>query len=233
MFRSILVPLDGSIFAEHALPLAVSAARCCSATLRLLRVVPPLADYFFMPPQMNDPLDKELRQLHRDDAQAYLESVVQRLANVVPVICDVLEEEEGVCESICADAVKTGADLIVLSSHGRGAVARFWLGSNADKLIRTAPVPLLLARPPEHPPTADLQHPVSLKHFLIALGGNTKADCVVQAALALGKRCGAEYTLVRVVRPAYPIALAPPEQPPRPSRRRTESPWRTLMSKNA
>ena len=149
MFRSILVPLDGSVFAEHAIPLAVSVAKYCNATLRLLRIVPPLADYFFLPPEMNAPLDKQLRQLHRDDALGYLNGVIQRLKNTGPLICDVMEEEEGVCESICADAVKTGADLIVLSSHGRGAVARFWLGSNADHLVRTAPVPVLMARPPE------------------------------------------------------------------------------------
>jgi nucleotide-binding universal stress UspA family protein len=207
MFRTILVPLDGSVFAEHALPLAVSVARHCEATLRLLRVVPPLADYFFMPPEPTDPLAAELRQLYRAEAQAYLNDVAHRLKDAGPVICDVMEEEEGVGESICADAVKTGAELIVLSSHGRGAVARFWLGSNADKLVRTAPVPVLLARPPENAPAADLRREAPLQHFLIALGGNTSAAQVVEPALALGKATGAVYTLVRVVRPAFPNLL--------------------------
>jgi nucleotide-binding universal stress UspA family protein len=120
----------------------------------------------------------------------------------------VMEEEEGVCESICADAAKQGVDLIVLSSHGRGAVARFWLGSIADKLVRTAPVPVLLARPPEQPAAADLQHPVSLKHILVALGGNTVAERIVEPALAIGTLTGADYTLVRVVRPAFPHLIA-------------------------
>ncbi len=208
MFRTILVPLDGSVFAEHALPLAVSVARQCGATLRLLRVVPPLADYFFMPPLPSDPLHGELQKLHRTDAQTYLDGVVHRLKDTVPVICDVMEEEEGVSESICADTVRTGVDLIVLSSHGRGAVARFWLGSIADKLVRTAPVPVLLARPPEQLPAADLQHPVLLKHFLLALGGNVSAERIVEPALAMGKVMNADYTLVRVVRPAVPHLLS-------------------------
>ncbi len=207
MFQTILVPLDGSVFAEHALPLAISVARQCGATVRLLRVVPPLADYYFMPPQMNDPLDKDLRQLHRTEAQAYLDDVVHRMKDAGPVVCDVMEEEEGVSESICANVVRTGVDLIVLSSHGRGAVARFWLGSIADKLVRTAPVPVLLARPPEHAPP-DFAHPVSLKHFLVALGGNTSAERIVEPALAIGKFTGADYTLVRVVRPAFPHLIA-------------------------
>jgi nucleotide-binding universal stress UspA family protein len=170
--------------------------------------VPPLADYFFLPPQLNDPLDHELRELHRKDAQTYLDGVLHRLKDAGSVVCDVMEEEEGVCESICADVVKQGVDLIVLSSHGRGAVARFWLGSIADKLVRTAPVPVLLARPPEHSAAADLQHPVSLKHILIALGGNTAAERIVEPALAIGKLTGADYTLVRVVRPAFPHLVA-------------------------
>jgi nucleotide-binding universal stress UspA family protein len=208
MFRNILVPLDGSVFAEQALPLAMSLGRHCGATVRLLRVVPPLADYFFLPPQLNDPLDHELRELHRKDAQTYLDGVVHRLKEAGAVVCDVMEEEEGVSESICADVVKKGVDLIVLSSHGRGAVARFWLGSIADKLVRTAPVPVLLARPPEHPPAADLQHPVSLKHILVALGGNTAAERIVEPALAIGALTGADYTLIRVVRPAFPHLIA-------------------------
>jgi len=204
MIRTILVPLDGSGFAEHALPLAVSLATHAGATLRLLRVVPPLADYLFMPPLISDPLDAQLRQLHRADAQTYLDGVVQRLGGgAASVICDVMEEKEGISESICADVVKTKTDLIVMTSHGRGAVARFWLGSIADKLVRTAPVPVLLARPPENAP-ADLVHPAKLQHFLLALGGNTIAERIVEPALAIGKATGAAYTLVRVVRPAFP-----------------------------
>ncbi len=151
MFRTVLVPLDGSVFAEHALPLAVAVARPTGAPLRLLRVVPPLEDYLFWPPLKSDPLDAQLRQVHRADAQEYLDGVVRRLKDACTVTCDVVEEQVDICESICADVVRTGADLILLSSHGRGAVARFWLGSIADKLVRKAPVPVLLVRPPEQP----------------------------------------------------------------------------------
>src|SRR5208283_608632 len=102
---------------------------------------------------------------HRKDAQEYLDGVVHRLKDAGKVACDVMEEQEGICESICADAVKTGADVIVMTSHGRGAVARFWLGSIADKLVRTAPVPVLLVRPPEQLRAADSTRPVVLKHL--------------------------------------------------------------------
>jgi nucleotide-binding universal stress UspA family protein len=203
MIRTILVPLDGSTFAEHAVPLALTLGRQANATVRLLRVVAPLADYFFLPPLPGDPLHAELRELHRTEVREYLDAVVARSKDPGRVACDVIEEKEGITETICQDVVQTGTDLIVMSSHGRGAVARFWLGSNADTLVRTAPVPVLLVRPPEEPTAADLQQPVPLKHFLLALDGNTDAEKIVAPALALGKATGADYTLVHVVRPAY------------------------------
>jgi nucleotide-binding universal stress UspA family protein len=87
-------------------------------------------------------------------------------------------------------------------------VARFWLGSIADKLVRTAPVPVLLARPPENLAIADLQHAVRLEHILVALDGNTDSEQVVAPALAIGRSTGAEYTLVRVIRPAHPHLIS-------------------------
>ena len=170
-----------------------------------------------MPPLMTDPLNAELRQLHQKEARTYLESVVHRLNDAGPVICDVMEEEEGISESVCAGVVRTGAELIVMTSHGRGAVARFWLGSIADKLVRTAPVPVLLTRPPENPPAVELQYPVKLKHILVALGGNTLADRVVEPALAIGKIMGADYTLMHVVRPAFPLPLGKAAAGPKPA----------------
>jgi len=210
MFRSVLVPLDGSGFAEQALPLALSMARHAGCPLRLLRVVPPLADYFFWAPMPGDPLEVELRAAHRTAAQGYLEDVVRRLrdAGAGSILCDVVEEEDGVSESIYADVVKTGADLVVLTSHGRGAVRRFWLGSIADKLVRSLPVPVLLVRPHEPALALDLRHEVVLKHLLLALDGSTLAERILEPALAVGKAMGTDFTLVRAIRPAWP-ALHP------------------------
>jgi nucleotide-binding universal stress UspA family protein len=209
MFRSILVPLDGSIFAEQALPLAASIARHAGAVLRLVRVIPPLADYFFWAPLPGDPLETDLRNIHRIEAQEYLNDVVQRVraAGTVSVVCDVIEEklELSVAESIGVDAEKKGVDLVVLTSHGRGAVARFWLGSVADKLVRSLKIPVLLVRPQESAGPPDLAHEATLKHLLLALDGTTLAEQILEPAVAIGKAMGAEYTLVRAIRPAWPF----------------------------
>jgi len=212
MFKSVLVPLDGSVIAEHALPLADTLARHAGCPLRLVRVVPPLGDTYFWAPLPGDPLEVELREAQRTQARAYLDDVVHRLrdAGATSVTCavmeDVVQEEESVSESIRADVMKTGADLVVMTSHGRGPIARFWLGSIADKLVRTLPVPVLLVRPQEHASAPDLKRAATPKHLLLALDGSSLAERIVAPALAIGKAVNADYTLVRAIRPAWPLS---------------------------
>ena len=51
-------------------------------------------------------------------------------------------------------AAAKNVDLVVMSTHGRGPLSRFWLGSVADELVRRMPVPVLLVRPKEEAPMA-------------------------------------------------------------------------------
>ena len=133
MFKSILVPLDGSPFAEHALPLAVAIARGSGATLRLMRVLQGT-------PQ-ND---------QQTVAQAYLEKAYQRVqaAVGVPVEYDLVPQETNVAESIRATSTPKRLT-VVLTSHGRGAVSRLWLGSVADELVRSWQFPYCWSGPGE------------------------------------------------------------------------------------
>jgi nucleotide-binding universal stress UspA family protein len=214
MFKCILVPLDGSPFGEHALPLALSIARRSGAALRLVRVLPRLVDVFFWTPPPGDPMEVQLREQHLADAQAYMEDVGNRLADTADVAAtyDVVEEGEeiGVTESLRAEAVATGADLVVMTTHGRGALERFWLGSVPDELVRSLTVPVLLLHPTQ--PHADLEADVPLRHIVLALDGTPFAEQIMQPALALGKAMGADYTLVRVIHHAlaggHPAAAA-------------------------
>jgi nucleotide-binding universal stress UspA family protein len=88
---------------------------------------------------------------------------------------------------------------VAMSTHGRGPLSRFWLGSVADALMRRLPVPLLLVRPQEGAP--DLSEEPPLRRILIPLDGSALAEEVLAPALALGGLVGAEYTLLWVVRP--------------------------------
>src|SRR5262249_62418742 len=149
MYRSILVPLDGSEFGEHALPLALGIARRAGAGLHLAHVHWRPAPLFTEPrANVENTLDPGARRR----ARAYLDEVVKQLAAVsaVPVTAAVLEG--GIVESLVGHAAATGADLVVMATHGRGLLSRFWLGSAADGRLRQSPAPPLLGRPQEGPP---------------------------------------------------------------------------------
>ncbi len=93
-----------------------------------------------------------------------------------------------------------GTDLVVMTTHGYGPLARAWMGSVADKLVRRLPMPILLARP--HEATLDLLETVHervFEHVLIPLDGSALAEEILDPALALGALMDAEYTLMEAI----------------------------------
>jgi len=143
MYHKILVPLDGSGFAEAALPHARALALNAGAELALLRVVLlPRVDY-----QMSEPLMRQ--SVYNDteaDAATYLENVAAELrAAGLRVTAEACTGP--VVETILDYAESIHADLIVMSTHGRSGIARWFIGSVADKVVRAARLPVLLARP--------------------------------------------------------------------------------------
>ena len=91
-----------------------------------------------------------------------------------------------------------------MATHGLGPLSRFWLGSVADALVRTATVPLLLLRPSEQPPPAAIAPP--FRHMMIPLHGSDLAEQALDPALQLGRLMEADYTLLRVVKPVVMLA---------------------------
>ena len=189
MYRSILVPLDGSSFGEHALPFALSLARRSGAQLHLAHVHGPPV------PILADANDAELRGYER----MYLDGLVQRIEARWNVPITTMLLDGPVAQTLDEYAVTSEADLIVMTTHGRGALSRFWLGSIADTVIRQVSVPLLLIRPQEQP--LDIAHEPSVKHILIPLDGSALAEYMLTHATALGRLIQAEYTLLQVIEP--------------------------------
>jgi len=172
MYRSLLVPLDGSAFAEQALPFALSIARRAGATINLVRVHVP---YAYMSAEGVTPWSYQWDTEIREHERAYLDGISKRLtaAQSVPVTYRLLEGPV-VAEVIQHHATATGADLIVMTTHGRGPLSRFWMGSVADELVRRATTPVLLVRPQET--AVDLAADRVLKHILIPLDGSTLSE---------------------------------------------------------
>jgi nucleotide-binding universal stress UspA family protein len=207
MWKSIFVPLDGSTFGEHALPLAMSIARRTGAALKLIHVHAPLkAIYLEGAAFLDESVDDDIKA-HQ---QAYLDIVARRVKQILstPVDTQLLVGE--VSSSVGEAVAKQGADLVVMTTHGRGPMGRFWLGSVADELVRQLPVPLLLVRPVEADP--DLNREPEIRHVLIALDGSEWAEKILGTAVALGNLWQADYTLVRIIKPVMPVD-APIEVP--------------------
>jgi nucleotide-binding universal stress UspA family protein len=191
MFHSILVPLDGSAFGEHALPLAAGIARRAGATLRVVHAHEPGDDRLLT----WYTLDPGVEQSER----AYLDSVARRLATGAGVTPTTALVHGSAAEALPEHARGVGADLIVMTTHGRGPLSRFWLGSVADRLVRLLPVPVLLVRPRESAPALDVEP--ALARMLIPLDGSDLAERILRPALALGGLMGTAYTLLRVIKP--------------------------------
>ncbi len=193
MIRTILVPLDGSPFGEQALPLAVEIARRARASVQLVHVHQPVTT-----PWTGSELAADLKletELRRQE-QEYLHQTAERLGREggIPVTDALLEGP--VVEVIHERALGCGADLVVMATHGRGPLSRFWLGSVADQLIRRAAAPLLLVRPQEGGVP-----PMVVRHVLVPLDGSEQAEQVLGPAQELAALLAADVTLLRVVEP--------------------------------
>jgi nucleotide-binding universal stress UspA family protein len=152
MFKRILVPLDGSQFAEGALPQAQMLAECGGGSIELLRVAIHPSSYVYVA----DPV--ALAGLYDSDCthcEVYLKQVASRLTEttLTPVTTAVLEGP--VADAVLDYADETGADLIVMSTHGRSGMERWLLGSVAEKVVRGAKMPVLLVRPSSEAKTSD------------------------------------------------------------------------------
>jgi nucleotide-binding universal stress UspA family protein len=145
MFRfvKIMVPLDGSEFAEMALDPALSIARGMDAEVVLFRVAQPIPRTQALA-QMPDVYDDVVAATMRE-AEDYLAALRARLREE-RVTVEVRPGEAGVAHQILDYAETDGVDLIVMSSHGLTGVRRWAYGSVAEKVLRSGPCAMLVVR---------------------------------------------------------------------------------------
>jgi nucleotide-binding universal stress UspA family protein len=207
MYRSIITPLDGSVFSEHALPLALSIARRTGAGVRLAHVHTPAMALTY--PAEYAAFDATLDIQMRESERAYLDGLAQRLAASwdVPITVALLDGLP-VAGVLHDDARAAGSDLVVMTTHGRTGLSRFWMGSVADALARQATIPTLLVRPRED--ALDLIHEQDIKHILIPLDGSRFAEQVLERTIPLGVAMQAEYTLLHAIDPLVADHTGPP-----------------------
>jgi nucleotide-binding universal stress UspA family protein len=198
MFKKLLVPLDLSSLAEQALGQATAIARASGAVIDLVVVHRPLAFGGFD--------DAPWNAQDRDAAHRYLERLAAELTagSGVPTTHDVMTGEPA--EKICHRARDVGADLVVMTTHGRTGFSRAWIGSVADAVLRHSPTPVLMLRPMETKSQRTSAHKL-FSHVLIPVNGSTFSAEVFPCATALAKCNGARVALLHVVEPIPLMAV--------------------------
>jgi nucleotide-binding universal stress UspA family protein len=176
----ILVPLDGSPEARAALPYAAALATPGTEII-LLTVTRSSGD--------------------EDAARADLETAAQRLR----VAGQMVRTEVAVgnpARRIVDAAADLRPEMIVMASHGRGALGRLIYGSVADQVGRESPVPVMVVRTRQLAPG-----PVGITRLVVPLDGSPRAEAALPVATAISRRLGTPISLLRVVDPAV---LMPP-----------------------
>jgi nucleotide-binding universal stress UspA family protein len=168
MYKRILVPLDGSHLAEQILPHVESLARSFGAAVVLLRAVSsaqrlitetaaPMGVGVVGGPVIDPATAADLVEDERREAEAYLASRALDLMGRVGAapageggksVPSVRHEcPEGDAAALILERARaTDADLIAMTTHGRGGLGRLVFGSVADAVLRSAPCPILLVR---------------------------------------------------------------------------------------
>jgi nucleotide-binding universal stress UspA family protein len=145
MYKRALVALDGSPVAETIIPFILDIAGPLDLEVILLRVLQPI------PAVVVDgaayvPIEDSA--VERMDAQEYLAPVAIELRNKgVRVTTEVRSGDPA--QEIVAAAREAGADLIAMSTHGRGGLGRLIFGSVAEAVLREAEIPVFLMRTTE------------------------------------------------------------------------------------
>lgn len=199
----ILVPLDGSERAAEALPIAEDLCQRLDGDLTLVRIIPACTLPYavgagYLTPELYE------QQLYDEErwARLDLERIATRLkGQAIPARIHV--EQGDPAAGIIDAASALDASLVVLTTHGCTAQARFVLGSIADRVVRGCPMPALLLRSFPPGPAGPANAPQrELRSALIPLDGSVMAEAALfTIARQLAGRVLQEITLVRIVDP--------------------------------
>jgi nucleotide-binding universal stress UspA family protein len=197
MFKRVLAPLDGSRFAEIAVPVALQLARRERGTVRLLLV----HELRLNPVPMPDGsvLDPTQDEATLQSERSYLGKLLGRFEpnSQLSVSGDVVTGSPGL--TIVAEAASWRADLVVMATHGRGPLSRFRLGSVAGYLIRHLSIPILLVRPRDDIDWSAADFAV--RSIMVPLDFSPASEAILAPAAALATTYGATLELVHVVEP--------------------------------
>jgi nucleotide-binding universal stress UspA family protein len=190
----ILVPLDGSKLAEHALVYISALRRMGECQVLLLSVVDEAEDFRAL--SENEGEDREYNVL-----STYLREVAADLEQHLGVAVDTMVARGVPASRIIEEAGAFAPDLLIISTHGRSGLSRWRFGSVADKIIRATACNTLVIGPratdKETWLEADLKP--AFQSILVPLDGSDLGEAALPVARSIADKFGSQVHLVRAV----------------------------------
>lgn len=201
MYKTIMCPTDGSGFDREAIRVALRIAERSQAKVLLVRVHGTGAFFGMESSPEAATVSVKVLELERDRILNELRDLAAECRTTSSAEIEVSVEDGPVPDALHAYAKRNEVDLIVMSSHGRGGIARLSLGSVTDSLIRHTTIPVLVVKP--HPSYVNSQPP-AFKRIVVSLDGSNLAEQILTEVVALASVDESELTLLRVVVPRTP-----------------------------
>jgi nucleotide-binding universal stress UspA family protein len=189
MYETIVVPTDGSEYANRAATHAASVAKTFDATVHVLSVVDEDAASGVFE---QGGVDEETLERLRAESERATESTSAELDDEIPV--ETATVEGHAAESIVEYAEDVNANLLAMGTHGRTGVDRYVAGSVTERVLRRTHVPVLTVRDVEA-----LRALGDYENVLVPTDGSEDAGVAVEHALALAAVGGATVHAVNVV----------------------------------
>jgi len=191
MFEHILLPLDGSSLAERVLPHAVALSGAFDSKLTLLRVINKGSEK-----GERDIVNPMAWQMRKSEAEAYLKSVQNRLADV-DIDSEIRIIEGNPAQQICDFAQNEEVDLIILSSHGSSGVSAWNINSTVQKVLLRAYMPLMIIRAytEDYGSLTGLQY----ERLFLPLDGSKRAECILPLAKSICNAQNSKAFLTHIV----------------------------------
>lgn len=147
MYKKLMVPMDGSELAECVLPHVEAVARAFRAEVEVIRVIEPIVLLTRGGIALTEKEIKQIEMHSKSEAENYLARIIGLLSSK-GIKAQSKAIRGKIAESLVDYAKSSGADLIIMATHGRSGISRWFLGSIADRVLRTSHVPVLLIRAP-------------------------------------------------------------------------------------
>ncbi|HTK07445.1 MAG TPA: universal stress protein [Ktedonobacteraceae bacterium] len=203
MFQRLLVPLDGSIRAEQAIPTAGRLARAVGGKIVLVRVVSTSTEYWPYMATEPESMVQTVIDADLDEAKQYLNRMA-RHPDLAEIETEAVAIIGPVASTILTLARSYATELIVLCSHGYTGMKRWLMGSIAEKVALHATIPVLILNE-GGPLTHSHTDPARSFRALLPLDGSARARSALEPALqlvaGLSQQTTGEVHLLRVVKP--------------------------------